>query len=186
MYKFWQWLLATCLTTAVVFALSLAQQEGFINVHDDTHIGLFIAPILAGVSLALTNRRVLWSGSILILPLAFCVAMLISFGGLVAAAMLQLEKSEMPISVAIAVENLPFMLAGLLLFRLYAGLAGRGSWWLGLLLMVWSGALSVAIFNEFFGDDIILMQTLYLGGAAALLSAAHWGETLPNTVETSK
>jgi hypothetical protein len=179
-YHLGHWLFAVGLVATVTFGFMLAITEGIINPNSSDGLGLIVLPVASGLALAIANRRVLWWGAWFALPFLFCISMLISFGGIIIAGSLELKKNpDTLFFMPILVENLPFFIGGLFLYRGYASLAGRGSFFAGLMVAIWAVATSVMMFGEIIKDANLLF-TLFWAGSAMWLSVIHWQQPFSN------
>lgn len=175
-YHLGHWLGATFAVAVVTFGYTLAATNEIINTRNE--LGLILFPFTAALALALTNRRVLWSGAWFAMPFLFAISMLLCFGGVLVAGALELHKTtDTNALLPILVENIPFFLGGSLLYKGYASLAGRGSFLAWLLTVAWSVVISFAFFRELIKDPNLLF-TAFWAGLAMTLSIIHWQQPL--------
>jgi len=179
-YHLGHWLLAVALVAVVSFGFMLAVTQGIINPRSSDGLGLIVLPVASGLALAIANRRVLWWGAWFAMPFLFAIAMLLCFGGIIIVGALELKKNaDTLFFMPILVENVPFFIGGLFLYRGYASLAGRSSFLAGLMTTIWAVATSVLMFGEKIKDPNLLF-TFFWAGLAMWLSVIHWQQPLSN------
>ncbi len=185
-YHVGHWLLTTLLVAVVSYGVVAAAEKGYVNLHSSDGLGYIFMPLLAGLVMTAGNRRVLSPFAFLVLPILLVFYLALSFAGIFVAAGLELKESKDTLTlVRVLVENLPFFLSGLFVYRAYASMSKNGSWLSMLLTVAWSVLLSVLVFNEII-KDLPLMFAVFWSGIAAWLSMIHWGQPLRGAEKTEK
>lgn len=181
LYHVGHWLLTTAAAAAAAYGVAAAAQAGYVNLRSDDGLGYVFMPFVVGVVMAAGNRRVLSPWAFLALPILLALYLALSFAGVLVAVGLEMKRAEDTLLLTrVLIENLPFFLSGLFLYRAYASMAGRGSWLSLLFVLAWSTLLSVVVFRELI-KDISLMFAVFWAGLAMWLSMMHWQQPLRGT-----
>jgi hypothetical protein len=153
--------------------LGLAQTSGTFNLMGNGGAGVLLLPMLAGFGIGFGNRAFLPALASLLLAGSWFLFVLVCFAGLILAASLGLESEHSNPLFVFMIENLPFLLGGGLLYKLYASLSGAKAWWLWLSLVIWNGLFSLMLFKALISQELVLLL-LFFGVNTLLLSLLHF------------
>jgi hypothetical protein len=164
-------LIVASIATAFLGAVEWAKAAGIMSVRND--FAPFIGPALVGIVLALGNRGYLSKFSFLLLPILLPLIWGMSFTGVLLAAKLGVQRSEIW-WFNLLIEQAPTILAGLWLQRTYARLTGhqRIGWQLAYTLLVIG--FSFALYAEV--DALLILHLIYFFGLTFLFSGLHIGQ----------
>lgn len=164
-------LIVAVIATALFGAVEWAKAAGIMSVRNDW--APFIGPALVGIVLALGNRGYLSKFSYLLLPVLLPLIWGVSFTGVLLAAKLGLQRSEIW-WFNLLIEQAPTILAGLWLQRTYARLTGHQhiGWQLMYALLVIG--FSFALYTDI--EALLLLHLGYFFGLTFLFSGLHIGQ----------
>lgn len=163
-------LLYVCLP---IGGLGVAQMNGVFNLMGSGGAGILLLPMLAGAGIGLGNRAFLPAFAGLILAGGWFLFVLVCFAGLILAASLGLESEHSNPLFVFMIENLPFLLGGGLLYKLYSSLSQTRAWWLWLSLVAWNGGFSLILFKALISQELVLLL-LFFGINTLLISLLHF------------
>ncbi|MCH2043149.1 MAG: hypothetical protein MK212_03340 [Saprospiraceae bacterium] len=135
---------------------------------------LLMSPILVGITLAACNYKHLNWLAFLGVPLLFTVAIALPIIGIVFISQtFELDMGDSILGDGLLLVVLPFI-GGSTLYRGYAQLAGRASILMYLLQVLLSITCFFIMSNNSMNISIDLLQCLFFGGSAAILSTLHF------------
>ena len=174
-YHFPQLIAATLLVFVLISAFTYAVSKGWINVREFNLTALAM-PFLAGLGIGLVNNKYLREAGGALLPIGCIITFLISFSGVYIMKSFQIRKTpDMEYWINVFLQNLPFALAAIFLYFLYAWLSETQKPVLMLLLCIWKLLLANLMFTGIIKSPHILFPLLFTG-STIILCFMHWNQ----------
>lgn len=180
-YSYAQLITVCLLVLLAIMAFTYAVSKGWLNVREFNFIALLM-PALAGIGIAAVNGKYLREYGSALLPIACIIAFLINFSGIYIMKSFQIRKTpDMEYWINVFLHNLPFALASIFLYFLYAWLSQTPKPILMLCICLWQLLCANLMFMGIISSPRIFFPMLFTG-VTFFLSLMHWNE-LPKPKE---
>lgn len=183
-YSYSQLIAVSLLVFISISLFTYSVSRGWLNVREYNFIALLM-PAIAGICLAAVNGKYLREYGSALLPIGCIIAFLINFSGIYIMKSFQIRKTpDMEYWINVFLQNLPFALASIFLYFLYAWLSQTQKPFIMFLICIWQLLCANLMFMGFISSPHILFPLLFTG-VSFFLSLLHWNQ-LPKPTTESK